>query len=55
MTPPSVRRLPEAVVDLLETQRWYDRLEPALTEEWEPWIPDSHLRFSGSGRWPPSC
>ena len=23
--------------------------------EWKPWIPDSHARFNGSGRWHPSC
>ena len=33
MTPPSVRLLPEAVEDLLETQRWYRRLEPALARD----------------------
>jgi toxin ParE1/3/4 len=33
MTPPSVRLLPEAVEDLLETQRWYARLEPALAPD----------------------
>ena len=30
MTMPAVRFLPEAVEDLLETQRWYGRREPAL-------------------------
>ncbi len=33
MTPLSVRLLPEAVEDLLETQRWYGRLEPALARD----------------------
>jgi len=33
MTPPPVRLLPEAVEDLLETQRWYSRLELALARE----------------------
>lgn len=33
MTPPSVRLLPEAVEDLLETQRWYCRLEPVLARD----------------------
>jgi plasmid stabilization system protein ParE len=30
MTMPAVRFLPEAVEDLLETQRWYGRREPEL-------------------------
>ncbi len=30
MTMPLIRFLPEAVEDLLETQRWYGRREPAL-------------------------
>jgi plasmid stabilization system protein ParE len=30
---PAVRFLPEAVEDLLETQRWYERLEPALARD----------------------
>ncbi len=33
MTMPAVRFLPEAVQDLLETQRWYSRLEPALARD----------------------
>ena len=33
MTPPSVRLLPEAVEDLLETQHWYGRLEPVLARD----------------------
>jgi plasmid stabilization system protein ParE len=33
MTMPAVRFLPEAVEDLLETQRWYGRLEPALARD----------------------
>jgi plasmid stabilization system protein ParE len=33
MTMSAVRFLPEAVEDLLETQRWYGRLEPALARD----------------------
>ena len=33
MTRPAVRFLPEAVADLLETQRWYGRREPALARD----------------------
>ncbi|MCP9934004.1 type II toxin-antitoxin system RelE/ParE family toxin [Cyanobium sp. Candia 9D4] len=33
MTRPAIRFLPEAVEDLLETQRWYSRLELALARD----------------------
>jgi toxin ParE1/3/4 len=33
MTMPLIRFLPEAVEDLLETQRWYGRREPALARD----------------------
>ena len=33
MTLPSVRFLPEAVEDLLETQRWYGARESALAQD----------------------
>jgi toxin ParE1/3/4 len=33
MTMPAVRFLPEAVEDLLATQRWYGRREPALARD----------------------
>ena len=33
MTMPLIRFLPEAVEDLLETQRWYGRLDPVLARD----------------------
>ena len=33
MTLPSVRFLPEAVEELLETQRWYGLREPAMAKD----------------------
>jgi hypothetical protein len=45
MTLPAVRFLPEALEELLETQRWYGMREPALANDFAQTFPLIHGRI----------